>query len=153
MRRKLFAPSIGSSRSSRPAAILTGQGRLAESEAMTRRRWQCGKAVGQPKPGSGRVAHTWARAFVGGSCEAEVCSGRRCDANETVGDEHPTVATFLGNLGACSATGEFAEPETVHRRALAIQRKLLSSEHPNIATSLNNLGEVAYKHASWRRRR
>ncbi len=35
--------------------------------------------------------------------------------------------------------GEYAEAESLYRRALAIQERVLGPEHPDVAASVNNL--------------
>lgn len=76
--------------------------------------------------------------------EAETLHYRVLAIHEkTLGQEHPTTATSLSNLGnVLHLQGKFKEAEAVHRRALAIREKVLGAEHPDTATSMNNLANV-----------
>ncbi len=59
---------------------------------------------------------------------------------QTLGSEHPDVATLLNNLaGLYGAQSQYAEAEQFHRRALHIREQTLGSEHPNVAFSLHHL--------------
>ena len=56
------------------------------------------------------------------------------------GDEHPKVATGLGNLASLLQTkGDYAAAEPMYRESLAIRRKVHGDEHPAVAKGLNNL--------------
>ena len=76
--------------------------------------------------------------------EAETLHYRVLAIHEkTLGQEHPTTATSLSNLGnVLHLQGKFKDAEGVHRRALAIREKVLGAEHPDTATSMNNLANV-----------
>ena len=59
------------------------------------------------------------------------------------GPEHPTTATFLGNLAFLyRAQGRYADAEPLYKRALAVKDKALGPQHPSVAISLNNLAEL-----------
>jgi tetratricopeptide (TPR) repeat protein len=62
---------------------------------------------------------------------------------ESLGSNHPTVATRLSNLAALlQETNRFVEAEPLLRRALAIDEGCLGPDHPNVATRLNNLAQL-----------
>jgi tetratricopeptide (TPR) repeat protein len=58
-----------------------------------------------------------------------------------LGPDHPDVAKTLNNLASLLIwyPYQWAEAETLCRRALAILEKSLGSEHPDVAESINNL--------------
>ena len=61
-------------------------------------------------------------------------------AEQTVGPDHPDVATSLHNLaGLYLAQGDYAKAEPLHKRSLAIKEKALGPDHPDVAMGLNNL--------------
>jgi len=61
-------------------------------------------------------------------------------AEETLGPDHPNVATALNNLAALlRKTHWLYEAELMFRKAIAIGQKALGEEHPDVATGLNNL--------------
>jgi hypothetical protein len=58
----------------------------------------------------------------------------------SLGENHPDVATSLGNLaGLLWTTNRLAEAEPLMRRALAIDERSYGPEHPEVARDLNNL--------------
>ena len=60
-----------------------------------------------------------------------------------LGEEHPSFATSLNNLGALYClTGRYAEAEPLLRQAMEIRCTALGEEHPEFATNLNNLAEL-----------
>jgi tetratricopeptide (TPR) repeat protein len=62
---------------------------------------------------------------------------------QTLGPEHPNIATSLNNLaGVYSLKGAFDDATPLYERALAIREKTLGPEHPEVASSLNNLANV-----------
>ena len=65
---------------------------------------------------------------------------------ETLGPEHPGLATDLNNLALLyQDQGKYEEAEPLYQRAIAIGEKTLGPEHPNLATWLNNLA-LLYQH-------
>ena len=61
-------------------------------------------------------------------------------AEESVGPNHPDVATSLNNLALLYDTqGQYALAEPLYKRSLAIAEQSLGPDHPDVATSLNNL--------------
>ena len=61
-------------------------------------------------------------------------------AEQTVGPDHPSVATSSNKLARLYVNqGQYAEAEPLYKRALAIREKALGADHPDVATSLNNL--------------
>lgn len=66
-------------------------------------------------------------------------------AERTLGPEHPETADLLGSLAVMyHKRRNYADAETLHRRALLIREKTMGTEHPAVATSLNNLA-LLYK--------
>lgn len=65
----------------------------------------------------------------------------------SLGPEHPDVAAAMGSLADAYSRqgGRDEEAETLHRRALAIQKKTLGPEHPAVAGSLQNLSAALLK--------
>jgi eukaryotic-like serine/threonine-protein kinase len=62
---------------------------------------------------------------------------------ELLGNEHPDVATSLGNLAmALLAQGELTNAETLCREALTMRKRLRGKDHQDVALSLNNLAAV-----------
>jgi tetratricopeptide (TPR) repeat protein len=62
---------------------------------------------------------------------------------ETLGPEHPDLATYLNNLANLYRNqGNYAEAEPLYQRAITIGEKTLGPEHPNLATWLNNLANL-----------
>ncbi len=62
---------------------------------------------------------------------------------ETLGREHPAIATDLNQLVELFIIeGRYHEAEPLQKRALAINEKVLRANHPRIATDLNNLAVV-----------
>lgn len=60
---------------------------------------------------------------------------------ELYGNEHPTVATGLNDLGATLyLRGEFDGAEAFLRQALNLRRRLLGDDHPDVANTLSTLG-------------
>jgi tetratricopeptide (TPR) repeat protein len=52
-------------------------------------------------------------------------------AEQTVGPDHPSVATSLNNLAALYKTqGQYAQAEPLYKRSLAIREKALGPDHP-----------------------
>ena len=61
----------------------------------------------------------------------------------SLGNEHPNVATALNNLASLlQATNRLAESEPLMERALAIDEASYGNEHPEVATDLNNLAQL-----------
>ena len=61
-------------------------------------------------------------------------------AEQSMGPNHPDVATSLNNLAALYKTqGQYAQAEPLYKRSLAIREKTLGPNHPDVAQSLNNL--------------
>ena len=55
-------------------------------------------------------------------------------AEESVGPDHPDVATSLNNLAALYKTqGQYAAAEPLYKRALSINEKALGPDHPSVA--------------------
>ena len=64
-------------------------------------------------------------------------------AENSVGPDHPDVATSLNNLAGLYRTqGNYAKAEPLYKRSLSIREKALGSDHPDVATSLNNLAAL-----------
>jgi len=62
---------------------------------------------------------------------------------ETLGPEHPNVASAVNNLGVVlKDLGDLAGARAAVERALAIDEAVFGAEHPNVATDVNNLGLV-----------
>ncbi len=60
---------------------------------------------------------------------------------QTLGPEHPNVASTLGNIGTIlRAQGEVVPALEHQRRALALTREILGPGHPRVAGALNNVG-------------
>jgi tetratricopeptide (TPR) repeat protein len=78
--------------------------------------------------------------------EAEPLMRRALAIDEqSLGPEHPDVATHLNNLAhLLQNTSRLTEAEQLIRRALAIDEKTLSPDNPNIAVRLNNLATLLY---------
>ncbi|MCD0453129.1 FxSxx-COOH system tetratricopeptide repeat protein [Actinocorallia sp. API 0066] len=58
----------------------------------------------------------------------------------TLNDDHPDVATWLGNLAVTySGLGRASEALPLFERALEITRVVLGDDHPDVATCLGNL--------------
>jgi tetratricopeptide (TPR) repeat protein len=59
------------------------------------------------------------------------------------GNEHPTVASYLNNLGiAWKTLGNAKKAIGYYEEALKIGKKFYGDEHPKVATDLNNLGSA-----------
>lgn len=59
------------------------------------------------------------------------------------GDQHPSVAEGLINLGAVDFdTGKYADAETMYRQALAIKQAWYGSQHPETALAMTMLGRA-----------
>ena len=57
-----------------------------------------------------------------------------------VGQEHPSYATALGNLGRLYAiTGDVKKAENLFIRSLDLTKNVLGDEHPSFASSLSSL--------------
>jgi tetratricopeptide (TPR) repeat protein len=64
---------------------------------------------------------------------------------QSLGSEHPYVATALNNLGGMLRTlGDLAGAREAYQRALAIDEAAYGSDHPNVASVVNNLGGVLH---------
>ena len=64
-------------------------------------------------------------------------------AQETMGPDHPSVATSLNNIGELyNIQGQYAEAEPLHKRALAIREKALGPDHPDVGQSLSSLAKL-----------
>ena len=75
--------------------------------------------------------------------EAEKQFGAALKEAEGFGPQDPRLAKNLNNLAELSrAQGKYTDAEPLHKRALAINEKVLGPEHPRVATSLNNLAEL-----------
>ena len=68
-------------------------------------------------------------------------------AEETLGVNHPDVATTLNNLAELYKTqGDYEAALPLYRRSLQIREEKLGKNHPNVATTLNNLaGYIRHK--------
>ena len=67
-------------------------------------------------------------------------------AEQTLGPDHPSVATSLNNLAMLYDTqGQYAQAEPLYTRSLAIGEKALGPDHPDVATSLENLAALYRK--------
>jgi tetratricopeptide (TPR) repeat protein len=65
------------------------------------------------------------------------------DPEKVLGPEHPDTANCLNNLaGLYEPQGQYAKPEPLYQRALAIREKALGPEHPALATSLENFASL-----------
>ncbi len=72
--------------------------------------------------------------------DAEALYRRSLAIEESLGREHPNVATRLNNLARLlKDTNRVEEAEPMMRRALAIDEKSYGPEHPEIVIDLNNL--------------
>jgi tetratricopeptide (TPR) repeat protein len=61
----------------------------------------------------------------------------------TIGREHPEIATRLVNLGrVLQLSGRPKEAEPLYREAIAIDEKTYGREHPEVATDLNVLADM-----------
>jgi tetratricopeptide (TPR) repeat protein len=70
----------------------------------------------------------------------EVATRALKTAEQSLGPDHPDVATGLNNLAVLyMAQGKYSEAEPLHKRALAIREKALGPDHPDVAISLENL--------------
>ena len=75
--------------------------------------------------------------------EAEPLMRRALEILAAYGEQHPDVATCLGNLATLlQDTNRFVEAEPLMRRALEIDVAALGEQHPNVAVRLNNLAQV-----------
>ena len=64
-------------------------------------------------------------------------------AEQSVGENHPDVATSLNNLALLyDAQKQYAQAEPLYKRALAIREKALGPNHPSVAASLENLAAL-----------
>jgi tetratricopeptide (TPR) repeat protein len=64
---------------------------------------------------------------------------------QSLGSEHPYVATAVNNLGSVLRTlGDLAGARVHYERALAIDEAALGPHHPNVARDVNNLAGVMY---------
>jgi len=62
-----------------------------------------------------------------------------CDAERTLGPQHPHVATSLHNLALLYGNqGQYVKAEPLFQRALSIWEKAIGPEHPNVATCVKN---------------
>ncbi len=62
---------------------------------------------------------------------------------QTLGPEHPTLATWLNNLALLyQRQGKYEQAEPLYQRAIAIGEQTLGPEHPDLATRLNNLANL-----------
>ena len=62
-----------------------------------------------------------------------------------LGPEHPTVATYLGNLaGIHNARGDLEQARLLLRRGLEISSRVYGPDHPQLASSYNNLAIVEH---------
>ena len=69
---------------------------------------------------------------------------------ETLGKDHPDVATTLNNLAELYRTlGKYTEDEPLYQRSLAIREKALGKDHPDVAQSLNNLAYLFYSQGKY----
>jgi Tfp pilus assembly protein PilF len=67
-------------------------------------------------------------------------------AEQTVGPNHPSVATGLNNLAFLYDTqGQYAQAEPLFKRSLAIWEKTVGPDHPDVATSLENIAGLYRK--------
>ena len=64
---------------------------------------------------------------------------------QTLGPEHPEVASTLNNMAILSMNqSKFAEAEVLFQHALQIREQTLGPEHPEVATTLNCLAILSY---------
>jgi tetratricopeptide (TPR) repeat protein len=67
------------------------------------------------------------------------------DQEQSLGEEHPTLALDLYNLGLlCYALEKFADAETFLMRAWMIERKSHGPMHPDTLATLEALNELYY---------
>ena len=72
-------------------------------------------------------------------------------ARQSLGPDHPTVATILSNQGTlCSEIGDYQSAESLHRQALDIRRKALGEQHPLVGNSLDELGLLYQKSGNYK---
>jgi tetratricopeptide (TPR) repeat protein len=65
---------------------------------------------------------------------------------QTVGPDHPTLATTLNNLAVvCEAQDKYAEAAPLYQRALALIERTLGPDHPNLAVALDNYADLLRK--------
>ena len=65
---------------------------------------------------------------------------------KTLGPRHPALAQTLGNLGElASARHNFAEAETLLRKAMSIYEKALGPDHPLLSETISDLGALYRK--------
>ena len=77
---------------------------------------------------------------------AVVVAKQALEAAETLGPDHPSVATSLNNLAELyRVQGQYAQAEPLYKRSLAIREKALGPDHPDVADSLNQLA-LLYRH-------
>jgi serine/threonine-protein kinase len=78
----------------------------------------------------------------GNLAEAKVALERAVSLRtQTLGPDHPDVATSLANLGIVTGTaGQYAEARSLFERAVAIREKAQGPDHPETTLALTNLG-------------
>ena len=62
---------------------------------------------------------------------------------DSVGPDHPDVATSLNNLAELyAAQHQYTQAEPLHKRALAIMEKTLGPNHADVAQSIENIAAL-----------
>jgi len=65
---------------------------------------------------------------------------------QTIGPEHPTLATTLNNLAVVyEAQGQYGAAEPLYQRALTLLERTLGPEHHNLAAALGNYADLLRK--------
>ena len=65
---------------------------------------------------------------------------------QTVGPDHPTLATTLNNLAVMyEAQDKYSEAEPLYQRALTSIEHTMGPAHPNLAAALDNYADLLRK--------
>ena len=69
---------------------------------------------------------------------------------KSVGTEHPDLPLVVNNLAdICQAQRRYSEAESLYRRALATNQRLLGPDHPDTAKIINDLGTLYFEQKNY----